>query len=243
VAPVPTDLSVLPGSGTTTRDTGRVARHWSPDLTFSVLFVCTGNICRSAMAERLARAVLDESLGGDAGVITVHSAGTQAVVGSAVHPDSALVLAGFGGDPAGFVARQLVDDMVIDADLTLTLTRTHRRAVLKAAPRALSRTFTLREAASLVDLVGADADLSAGTYADRCRVLVKAMAAARSKRTSDAADDIADPIGHPVQVHQEVGEAIVQALLPVFGRIVSLRTSGTDDTDGSGGPSALSLVG
>jgi protein-tyrosine-phosphatase len=218
-----------------------VARHWSPDLTFSLLFVCTGNICRSAMAERLARGYLAEALGDDSGLVSVQSAGTQAVVGSGVHPDSALVLGGFGGDPAGFAARQLVDDLAIDADLTLTLTRSHRRAVLKAAPRALSRTFTLREAASLVELIGDDADLSGDSYAERCRALVKAMAAVRSKRTSDSADDIADPIGQPVQVHQEVGEAIVQALLPLLGRLVSLRVPG-GATD-SGGSSALSLAG
>lgn len=214
-------------------DTGGVVRHGALGETFQVLIVCTGNICRSALAERLGRAYLDEVLGADAQAIRVWSAGTQAVVGSGVHPDSALVLAGLGGDPAGFAARQLVDDMAIDADLTLTMTRTHRRVVLNAAPRALSRTFTLREAADLVRLVGAEQP-EGDTFADRCRALVKTMAAARSRRATDAADDIADPIGRPVEFHEQVGEEIAGALLPVLGRLVSLREAG--------GRSAFSLA-
>ena len=198
-------------------------RHWSPDAAFAVLFVCTGNICRSAMAERVSRAYLDDALAGDAATVRVESAGTQAVVGSGVHPDSALVLSGFGGDGAGFAARQLVDDMAIDADLTLTLTRAHRRTVLSAAPRALSRTFTLLEAAALVQLVDPDAVLSGHTYAERCRSLVKAMAAARSQRQGEGDDDVPDPISQPLQVHQQVGETITQALLPLLSRLVALR--------------------
>jgi protein-tyrosine phosphatase len=191
------------------------------------------------MAERLARASLDEALGADAAAIRVHSAGTQAVVGSGVHPDSALVLAGFGGDPAGFVARQLVDDMAIDADLTLTLTRAHRRAVLKAAPRALIRTFTLREAAALVELLGDGAGRSAETYPDRCRSLVSAMAAARSERASGSDDDIADPIGQPLEVHQEVGDAISGALMPLLRAFASLRDGAASD---DAGKARLSLL-
>ena len=200
-----------------------MARHWSPDPTFTVLFVCTGNICRSALAERLGRAYLDDALGADASAIVLRSAGTQAVVGSGVHPDTALVLAGFGGDPAGFRARQLVDDMGIDADLTLTLTRAHRRAVLNAAPRALARTFTLREAADLVRLVGDDAALPGETFADRCRALVKQLARVRGQRTSHAVDDVPDPIGQPLHVHQQVGEMVAESLIPVLDRLVSTR--------------------
>ncbi|GAB3365786.1 low molecular weight phosphatase family protein [Modestobacter lapidis] len=200
-----------------------------------MLFVCTGNICRSALAERLARAYLDEALGDEAGAIRLMSAGTQAVVGDGVHPDTALVLAGFGGDPAGHTARQLVDDMAIDADLTLALTRQHRRVVLKAAPRALARTFTLREASDLVALVGEDVDLPGDTLAERCRSLVKQLAATRSRRSKDADDDIPDPIGESPEVQQQVGDLIVESLVPLLDRLVSLRTPASPAADGSPG--------
>jgi protein-tyrosine-phosphatase len=203
-----------------------VPRHRSPEPVFTVLLVCTGNICRSALAERLGRAYLDEVLGPDAGVVQLVSAGVQAVVGSTMHPDSALVLRGLGGDPEGFVARQLVDDMAIDADLTLTMTRQHRRDVLRGAPRALSRTFTLREAADLVALVGEDVDVPGDGLAERARTLVTELAAARSRRQSSTDDDIRDPIGQPAEVHAEVGDAVAGALIPVLARIAALRPAG-----------------
>lgn len=215
-----------------------MARHWSPNPVFTMLFVCTGNICRSAMAERMARAYLDEAMGDDAHRIQVVSAGTHAVKGAGVHPDSATVLEGFGGDPAGHIARQLLDDMAIDADLTLALTRSHRRAVLKAAPRALQRTFTLREAADLVALVEPDAQLDGDDLAERCRSLVKKMAAARSKRPSDAGDDVADPIGRPLEVHQEVADVIASSLIPLLTRLSALQAPpvvAEDPDEGDGG--------
>jgi protein-tyrosine-phosphatase len=200
-----------------------VARHRSPEPTFTVMFVCTGNVCRSALAERLARAYLDEVLGSDSAAIAVRSAGTRAVPGAGVHPATALVLAGLGGDPAGHVARRLVDEMAIGADLTLALSRGHRRAVLKAAPRALARTFTLREAADLVSFLPTDLALPGDTFADRCRALVEHMAAARSRRSADAHDDVPDPIAEPLEVHQQVGELIVESLVPLLDRLASAR--------------------
>ncbi len=189
-----------------------------------MLLVCTGNVCRSALAERLGRAYLDEALGERAAEVRLVSAGVGAVVGSGMHPDSGLVLRGLGGDPDDFRARQLVDDMAVDADLTLTMTRAHRREVLKVAPRALSRTFTLREAADLLQLVGDDVDLPGENLAERARALVRAMGTARSRRQSGAEDDdIPDPIGQPVGVHQEVGEAVAAALVVVLDRLVAVH--------------------
>ena len=136
------------------------------------------------------------------------------------------MLQGLGGDPAGFTARQLVDDMAIDADLTLTMTRQHRRDVLRLAPRALTRTFTLREAAGLLETVGEDVEVHGDDLAERARNLVRELAAARSRRQSGAADDIRDPIGLPAEVHQEVGDAVAGALLRVLSRIAALRQAG-----------------
>ncbi len=178
-----------------------------------MLFVCTGNICRSPLAERLGRAYLQEVLEEQAGGVRLASAGLQAVVGSGMHPDSSLVLEGLGGDSRGFRARQLVAAMAVGADLTLTMTRVHRREVLALAPRALSRTFTLPEAADLVRFVD-----------DHARALVPRLHAARSRRRSGPEDDIRDPIGLPPEAHQESGEAIAAALLPLLGRLAGVAS-------------------
>jgi protein-tyrosine-phosphatase len=193
---------------------------------FTVLLVCTGNICRSALAEGLGRAFLDEVMGPEASAIRLLSAGTRAVVGSGMHEHSALVLRGLGAEPGDFRARQLAESFVAEADLTLTMTRRHRSDVLAVAPRALARTFTLREAAALIGLLDQDMELQGDGLTERARHLVKEMAAARSRRHGGADDDIRDPIGQPVEVHEEAGEAITEALLPVLSRFAALLSVG-----------------
>jgi protein-tyrosine phosphatase len=188
-----------------------------------VLLVCTGNLCRSPLAERLGTAYVQEALGGHAGAVRLASAGIAAVVGSGMHPHSALVLQGLGGDPTGFRARQLTGAVAASADLVLVMTRTHRRAVLEAAPRGLSRTFTLREAADLVSGLGARADVPGDDFLERARTLVQLMAAARSRRRAREDDEVPDPVGLPLEVHEEVGEAVAEALLTVLEAVVLLH--------------------
>jgi protein-tyrosine phosphatase len=199
-----------------------------------VLLVCTGNICRSALAERLGRAYLHQVLADDADRISLVSAGTQAVSGSGMHPDTALVLGGFGADAGDFRARQLQPAHVVDADLVLTMTRGHRRLVLQEAPRALSRTFTLREAADLLERSGADMPAAEGDFPDRARALVQHMAAARSLRQSGDTDDVPDPIAGPLEAHQAAGDLIVAALLPLLDRLAALAI----DPPAQAGPGA-----
>ena len=111
---------------------------------FRVLHVCTGNICRSPMAERLTRGGLEQRLGADAARFVVESAGTWGHSGAPMEPYAAATLEGYGLDGSDFRARALVDQHVADADLVLTATREHRAAAVVLHPRAASRTFTLR---------------------------------------------------------------------------------------------------
>jgi protein-tyrosine-phosphatase len=209
----------------------------APPGRFTLLLVCTGNVCRSPLAERLGDAYLAEVLGEDfASTFRIVSAGTQAVSGHEMDPDSALVLRGLGGNPEKFWAQQLTAELAAAADLTLTMTRQHREEVLGLSPRGLARTFTLLEAADLMARVDPVGDEGA-FVPDRARSVVRAMAAARAGRRASSADDIRDPIGRPVKVHQEIGEVIADAMLLVLGRLLGVDDeAGPPDSDvGSSG--------
>ncbi len=78
--------------------------------------------------------------------------------------------------------------------------------VLEVVPRALARTFTLREAADLLRGMAADAPVEGDDFAARARALVQEMAVVRERRESWRDDDIRDPIGQPLDVQQEVGD-------------------------------------
>ncbi|EHI45595.1 tyrosine phosphatase [Rhodococcus opacus PD630] len=168
-----------------------------------VLFVCTGNVCRSPTAERLAVAYAEELGITD---LTAESAGTEAVVGAAMEPTAAQVLEGLGGDPGKFTARLLTADLAVDADLVLTMTESHRDKVLALAPEQLKKTFTLKEAARLAEASDAK------TVAD--------LASARPQHKSDGTpEDISDPIGKDEETFLNVGSEIAE-LLGVVARSI-----------------------
>ena len=122
----------------------RRARSTGTGERFGILFVCTGNICRSAAAERLARAGLTKRIGADAPV-DVTSAGTHGQDGRAMEPDSVAALARHGADAEGFGARLLVESHLESVDLVLAATREHRAAIARLAPQLNQKLFTLRE--------------------------------------------------------------------------------------------------
>jgi len=183
---------------------------------FRVLYVCTGSVCRSPMAERLTRLELDQRLGAGADRITVHSAGTWGHVDAPMETHAATVLTEYGADPEGFRGSELLDEHVIEADLVLTATRDHRAQVISMGHAAGLRTFTLKEFTRLVRAID-PATLPDGGVIERARALVRAAAALRGwlQAPSAEADEVSDPYGAPVTVFRHIGEEIHTALDPV----------------------------
>ncbi|ROR92513.1 low molecular weight phosphatase family protein [Nocardioides aurantiacus] len=164
---------------------------------YRVLVVCVGNVCRSPLGERLLAARLGEGF-------EVSSAGVGALVGEPMDPEAAAHLERLGGSADGFAARQLTDAIVRDADLVLTATKEVRARVLQESPVALRRTFTLRELAALVDVVGPQPDPAS---------LVAAAGRERSRAALEEYD-VADPFRRGDEAHAlaagQVDEAVTR---------------------------------
>jgi protein-tyrosine phosphatase len=178
--------------------------------TFTILFVCTGNVCRSPVAEVLTRHLLHEGLGADVARFFVASAGTAAVTGTRMdrHSRAALTVRGLDHDAAVFRARRLDQAMVADADLVLTAERFHRRHVVLLEPSALATTFAFREVVRLLD--GANRDALPSDPVARARATVDL---ARHRRgwagyVSEAADAVPDPVDLAPSMHQSSTELI-----------------------------------
>ena len=182
-------------------------------MTFRVLHVCTGNICRSPMAERLMRAGLEQRLEEDAEAFLVESAGTWGHDGSVMEAHALNTLRSYGVDGTDFRARELVAEHVAGADLVLTANRDHRAAAVVLQPRAAARTFTLLEFSRLVSAVD-PATLPADDLEERAHALVRVAAGLRGTvRPSRAADDdLKDPYQAPVSAFTTCASIVHAAL-------------------------------
>lgn len=181
------------------------------DPALRILTVCTGNICRSPVAERLLAAGLGAR-------VAVGSAGTRAVVGAPIDPGMATQLDAAGVASDRFAARQLTAAQVRDADLVLALTRAHRARILDEVPAALRRTFTLLEFARIV----ASPDLPR-TAGGSLGSLVETAARHRHLGDVTHGDDVPDPYGRGAVAFAE-SYALIDATVAAIIRSASPAT-------------------
>lgn len=109
-----------------------------------ILFVCTGNTCRSSMAGSIARDLLQKK-GWSKEQVMVLSAGLAAVPGAPATPEAVKALEEQGLDLTEHRARGLTPELVEEASLILTMTREHKRRLFSWFPQHQHKIFTLGE--------------------------------------------------------------------------------------------------
>lgn len=104
-----------------------------------VLFICTGNICRSPMGELLFRTYTQGTS------LEVGSAGTHSLAGHSIDPSSKALMDAVGIDSSQFRSTQLTQDIADNSDLILCFEPEQRHNIVVIAPTALPYTFTLTD--------------------------------------------------------------------------------------------------
>lgn len=158
-----------------------------------ILVVCTGNVIRSALAERALRQQF-ALIGADR--FHVSSAGTRAAVGQGMWRESVEIARAYGFDYRDFVSRQLDDEVLRGVDYVIVAAREHRESVLRRRPDLLHRTFTFRELVRILDDAGPTITrLAAADAADRWTDI--ASWADRNRVSHRAADPVDDDLVDP----------------------------------------------
>lgn len=130
-----------------------------------VLFVCTGNTCRSCMAETIFNHYCDNKN------TFAFSAGVSIVTGSRTSGNAAkIVKANIGKDISSRYAVQITLELIKDADIVLTMTSNHKRYLTAQYPNFSNKIFTLNEyvgvKGDIVDPYGGDISVYENSFND-----------------------------------------------------------------------------
>jgi protein-tyrosine phosphatase len=182
-----------------------------------VLVVCTGNICRSPMAEGFLRDRSRRLLDGD---LDVSSAGTWARLGSPPMPEAIEASAERGVDVAHLRSTPIEREAIDGADLVLTMAAEHRDEILHVEPRAEPKAFTLKELARLLAaLPEPTPDAGIDDVRDRIAQAHRLRSGPDAPPIHD--EDVSDPLGLGIQTYRakawEIEEHVDALIRGLFG--------------------------
>ena len=158
--------------------------------------VCTGNICRSPMAEVMLRDALDRCGADD---VEVLSAGTWAGFGHPATEEARQVMQQRGIDLGPHRSQPLTAELLDEADLILAMTSVHAREIAEVSGAAVDKTLLMKE------LVEMEVD---GTADDAERAARLAAVLAGGRPEPRRALDLDDPMGLPVGAYERTAEHI-----------------------------------
>lgn len=194
---------------------------------FSILTVCTGNVCRSPLAEQLLAHAL-ESLD----FVSVSSAGTHAMVGGSMSEPSQVIARGLGIQNPELHQPHLVTEHILqESDLILAMDRSHKAAIVDMNPRVTKRVFTIREFARLFEATSPQdiaLDVVADQPVERLQQLVASIGLSRGlvPPLEDPADaDVIDPFRQSQDVYDQSARQLVPAVNTTSQALLEACTS------------------
>lgn len=110
---------------------------------YNILFVCTGNTCRSCMAEGILNSIIKER--GLEGRYLASSAGLYAFPGDKASENAVKAMDEMGIDIRDHYARQLNKGIIDDAYIIFAMTAGHKKAIIEKYPDFIGKVFTLKE--------------------------------------------------------------------------------------------------